>query len=70
MLEVRKEGVRVASICPGSVATDFGKGRTVPKISREGVLAPEDVAEAVVATLRLPERALMSEIDLRPSNPS
>jgi 3-oxoacyl-[acyl-carrier protein] reductase len=70
MLEVRKEGVRVASICPGSVATEFGKGRTVPKISREGVLAPEDVADAVVATLRLPERALMSEIDLRPSNPS
>jgi hypothetical protein len=24
----------------------------------------------VIATLRLPERALMSEIDLRPSNPS
>ena len=70
MLEVRKEGVRVASICPGSVATGFGKGRTVPKISREGVLAPEDVADAVIATLRLPERALMSEIDLRPSNPS
>ena len=70
MLEVRKEGVRVASICPGSVATGFGQGRTVPKISREGVLAPEDVADAVVATLRLPERALMSEIDLRPSNPS
>lgn len=70
LLEVRKEGVRVAAICPGSVSTEFGKGRTVPKISREGVLAPEDVAEAVVATLRLPERALMSEIDLRPSNPS
>jgi 3-oxoacyl-[acyl-carrier protein] reductase len=70
LLEVRKEGVRVAAICPGSVATGFGKGRTVPKTSREGVLAPEDVAEAVVATLRLPPRALMSEIDLRPSNPS
>jgi 3-oxoacyl-[acyl-carrier protein] reductase len=70
LLEVRKDGVRVAAICPGSVATDFGQGRTVPKISREGVLAPEDVAHAVVATLSLPERALMSEIDLRPSNPS
>ena len=70
MLEVRKEGVRVAAICPGSVSTEFGRGRTVPKISRDGILAPEDVAEAVVATLRLPARALMSEIDLRPSNPS
>ena len=70
LLEVRKDGVRVAAICPGSVATEFGKGRTVPKVSREGILAPEDVADAVIATLRLPERALMSEIDLRPSNPS
>jgi len=70
LLEVRKEGVRVAAICPGSVATEFGRGRTVPKVSRAGILAPEDVADAVVATLRLPERALMSEIDLRPSNPS
>lgn len=70
MLEVRKEGVRVIAICPGSVETGFGQGRTVPKISRAGILLPDDVAEVVVDTLRLPARALMSEIDLRPANPS
>jgi 3-oxoacyl-[acyl-carrier protein] reductase len=70
MLEVRKEGVRVIAICPGSVETGFGQGRTVPKISRAGVLQPDDVAEVVVDSLRLPARALMSEIDLRPANPS
>ncbi|HEX9167101.1 MAG TPA: SDR family NAD(P)-dependent oxidoreductase [Gemmatimonadales bacterium] len=70
MLEVRKDGVRVVAICPGSVETGFGSGRTVPKISRSGVLLPEDVAEVVLDTLRLPERALMSEIDLRPANPA
>lgn len=70
MLEVRKEGVRVVAICPGSVETGFGSGRTVPKISRSGVLLPEDVAEVVLGSLRLPERALMSEIDLRPANPA
>lgn len=70
MLEVRKEGVRVIAICPGSVETGFGQGRTVPKISRAGILQPDDVAEVVVDTLRLPARALMSEIDLRPANPS
>jgi len=70
MLEVRKDGVRVIAVCPGSVATGFGAGRTVPRISREGVLAPEDVADTVVAALRLPARALMSEVDLRPANPS
>jgi len=70
MLEVRKEGVRVVAICPGSVETGFGQGRTVPKISKSGVLLPEDVAEVVLDTLRLPDRALMSEIDLRPANPA
>jgi 3-oxoacyl-[acyl-carrier protein] reductase len=70
MLEVRKDGVRVVAICPGSVETGFGSGRTVPRISKAGVLLPEDVAEVVLDTLRLPERALMSEIDLRPANPA
>lgn len=70
MLEVRKEGVRVVAICPGSVETGFGADRTVPKISRTGVLMPEDVAATVLDALRLPERALMSEIDLRPANPA
>lgn len=70
MLEVRKDGVRVIAICPGSVATGFGAGRTVPKISHQGILEPEDVAQAVVGALRLPARALMSEIDLRPANPA
>lgn len=70
MMEVRKDGVRVVAICPGSVATGFGAGRTVPKISSAGVLAPEDVAEVVLGALNLPERALTSEIDLRPANPS
>jgi NADP-dependent 3-hydroxy acid dehydrogenase YdfG len=29
----------------------------------------EDVADAVLAALRLPDRALVSELDLRPTNP-
>ena len=69
MMEVRKEGVRVMAICPGSVRTGFGAGRTVPKLSRSGMLEPEDVADLIVAQLRLPARALASEIDLRPANP-
>jgi len=69
MMEVRKDGIRVVAVCPGSVRTGFGQGRTVPKVSRSGVLEPEDVAQVVVAALRLPARALTSEIDLRPANP-
>ena len=70
MLEVRKQGVRVIAICPGSVETGFGADRTVPRVSQSGLLLPGDVAEAVVNALKLPANALMSEIDLRPANPA
>ncbi len=68
MLEVREYNIRVAAICPGSVATEFGSGNNKKK-EPEKVLAPEDVAHAVLSIINLPIRALMSEIDLRPTNP-
>jgi short-subunit dehydrogenase len=68
MLEVREFNVRVAAICPGSVASEFGTGHNQEK-EPEKVLAPADVAHAVLSIINLPVRALMSEIDLRPTNP-
>jgi len=68
MLEVREYDIRVASICPGSVDTSFGSSGSELK-SKGEILKPEDVAEAVVAITHLPIRAMMSEIDLRPTNP-
>lgn len=69
MLEVRKEGVRVVAVCPGSVATPLLEHQTRFTPDRERILAPEDVAHAVLATLTLPGRAMVSELDIRPSNP-
>ncbi|HUI30089.1 MAG TPA: SDR family NAD(P)-dependent oxidoreductase [Candidatus Acidoferrales bacterium] len=66
MLEVRKYNIRVITICPGSVDTDFSFGHSP---NRDRVLKPEDVAEAAVLAASLPARAMMSEIDLRPTNP-
>ena len=70
MLEVRKQGVRVVAICPGSVATPFMDKQDRPgRTARDRMLHAEDVAEAGLATLVLPDRALISELDLRPANP-
>lgn len=69
MLEVRQENIRVITICPGSVDTALIRNQSVlsPKLDR--ILRPEDIADTVLSALRLPERALVSEIDIRPTNP-
>lgn len=69
MLEVRKRGVRVIAVCPGSVATPFMDKQTTVRHNRDRVLTAEDVAQTVIATLTLPDRAMVSELDIRPTNP-
>jgi 3-oxoacyl-[acyl-carrier protein] reductase len=66
MLEERKNGVRVLLMCPGSVDTNFFAGR--PK-NRDRILKPEDVAESIIHMINLPQHAMLSEIDIRPTNP-
>lgn len=67
-LEIRSSNIRVITIGPGSVATDFSSSASDPARAKR-ILQPEDVAEALFAAVSLPERAMMSEIDLRPTNP-
>jgi 3-oxoacyl-[acyl-carrier protein] reductase len=69
MLEVRKEGVRVVAVCPGSVDTKIIHAQTLFERDPEKILKPEDVAETVLALLRLPRRATVSELEIRPSAP-
>jgi NADP-dependent 3-hydroxy acid dehydrogenase YdfG len=69
MFEVRKRNIRVIAICPGSVATPFMDKQSRSNVNRDRVLTADDVAHTVMATLTLPERALVSELDIRPTNP-
>src|SRR5262245_41816338 len=69
MLEVRKEGIRVITICPGSVDTAMLRDQPMLKSDPQRILQPDDVAQAIVDAVRLSPRALVSEIDLRPTNP-
>lgn len=69
MLEVRKHNIRVIAICPGTVVTPFF-GRGPGRIEHpERKLMPEDVAHAVIAALEVADRAMISELDIRPTNP-
>jgi len=69
MLEVRQDNVRVVAVCPGSVDTPLLHQQSMLKPDFAKILRPEDVAQTILDLLRLPERALVSEVDIRPTNP-
>jgi len=65
MQDLRYENIRVSYIMPGSVDTGFSP-RSGPA---DWKIAPEDVAEVVIQLLRMPERTLVSRVEMRPSKP-
>ena len=68
MLDHRQDNVRVCSVMPGSVDTEFGHpGRRSGDTS--WMIAPEDIAEAVMLALQMPARTMVSRIEMRPSRP-
>jgi 3-oxoacyl-[acyl-carrier protein] reductase len=69
MLEVRKDNVRVIAICPGSVDTSMIRDQPMLRSEPTRILRAEDVAETILQALLLPPRALVSELDIRPTNP-
>ena len=64
MLDHRQEGIKTTTIMPGSVSTDFG-------ISAKAAwkIAPEDIADTVAMILSMPDRTLISRVEIRPSRP-
>jgi 3-oxoacyl-[acyl-carrier protein] reductase len=65
MLDHRYDGIRVSYIMPGSVDTKFGSGAT----GAGWKIASEDIAVIVMMLLLMPERTLVSRIEVRPSKP-
>jgi 3-oxoacyl-[acyl-carrier protein] reductase len=65
MLDHRYDNVRVSHIMPGSVDTEFSGGMA----KAEWKIAPEDIGEIVLMLLRMPERTLVSRVEVRPAKP-
>jgi 3-oxoacyl-[acyl-carrier protein] reductase len=66
--EVRKDGIRVIILEPGSTLTEFGHD-AAKMAQAEKLVRPEDVASVLVSALKLPARATVSEIEIRPTDP-
>lgn len=67
MLDLRKYGIKVATIMPGSVATEFNDH--VPTEKDAWKIQPEDIGQLVVDLLQMNPRTLPSKIEVRPSMP-
>jgi 3-oxoacyl-[acyl-carrier protein] reductase len=69
MLDHRHDKIRVSSIMPGSVDTEFGADSGLRSGDASWMIAPEDVAEAVAMVLQMPARTMVSRVEMRPSRP-
>ncbi len=65
--EAQEYGIRVSVINPGGVDTDMVR-RSRPDLDPGALLAPSDVAHAVLYLLSLSDRAAVDEIYLRRSS--
>lgn len=70
MLEVRKHNIRVITLCPGSVDTSFGDRATGAPKSSGKIPTAQDIARVAVDTLSMPRHVMVSEVDIRPTNPT
>jgi len=68
MQDVRYDGIRVTIIMPGSIATDFG-GAPGSSLHEPWKLSGTDIARAVVDAYRYASHALISRIEIRPTQP-
>ncbi len=66
MLDVRNQGIKVTTIMPGSVATEFG---SQPGAHDAWKIQPEDIGQIVIDLLKMHPRTLPSKIEVRPSIP-
>lgn len=67
MLDLRKYGIKVSTIMPGSVATHFDNH--TPSDADAWKIQPEDIGDMVLDLLQMHPRTLPSKIEVRPTIP-
>lgn len=69
MLDLRPHGVRVLTVCPGTVYTPFFDRVDQFNPVEEKSLQADDVAEMILHVVRVSDRATVSEFEIRAVNP-
>lgn len=68
MLDLREFGVKVTTILPGSVTSNFNEH--IPNQNDSWKIQPEDIGELVVDILKMNSNVLPSKIEIRPTQTS
>lgn len=65
--ELRPHGIKVGTVCPGGVKTEFaiGKGRTEASVKASEMLEAKDVAQAVLFACTQPAGSRIIQIQMR-----
>lgn len=68
-VEEKENGIRTCVICPGLVDTEILENRPVKPSAdiMQYAMQPSDIAEAILAVAKLPERAVVPEIQVLPT---
>jgi 3-oxoacyl-[acyl-carrier protein] reductase len=69
MQEVRKHNIRVSTLLPSTVASDMAIDLKLTDGNPEKVMQPEDLAELIIAQLKLNRRVFVKESGLWSTNP-
>ncbi|MER1987854.1 MAG: 3-ketoacyl-ACP reductase [Solibacillus sp.] len=68
--EVRRNNIRVTALAPSTIATDLADAlNLVPDDKKEQYMHPEDIAEYIVAQLKLNQRMYIKAATLMNTNP-
>ena len=67
MLDLRQSGIRVSTIMPGSVASNFNNH--IPDDKDGWKIQVEDIGQLVVDLIKINPRTLPSKIEVRPTKP-
>jgi 3-oxoacyl-[acyl-carrier protein] reductase len=68
-LEVRKHNIRVSALTPSTVATDLALEQNLTDGNPDKVMQPEDLAEFMVAQLKLHPRIFIKSAGMWSTNP-
>ena len=68
MLDLRKYNIKVSTIMPGSVSSNFNGNEPSEKDAWK--IQPEDVGELILNIFKMNPRTLPSKIEIRPSKPN